>query len=121
MRTLELHIGLREEGGIAVVDLEGELDTYSCDSLKQKIVSLTEAGISKIVLNMGGVSYIDSAGLGTLVGALKRTRERGGGLKIVRPNSQVEKAFNITGLVRVFDQYADEESALQAFKAEAKE
>lgn len=115
---MELNIGLQEKGDVAVINLEGELDTYSCDSLKQRIVSLTEAGIYKIVLNMGKVSYIDSAGLGTLVGALKRTREGGGGLKVVQLNGQVEKAFNITGLVRVFDQYADEESALQAFKAE---
>jgi anti-sigma B factor antagonist len=102
-------------GQCVVLDLDGELDTYSCPGLRDTIIRLVDEGEKHILLNMGGVQYIDSAGLGTLVGGLKRATEHGGQLKIVNANDQIQKVFNITGLVRVFEQYKDEATALASF------
>jgi anti-sigma B factor antagonist len=119
---MELGINTREvpcdSGSCVVLDLQGELDTYSCPSLREMIVQLVDAGKKQILLNMEGVEYIDSAGLGTLVGGLKRASENGGKLKIFNANSQIQKVFNITGLVRVFEQFDSEEEALASFSSE---
>ena len=116
---MELNVNTREvksdRSNCTIIDLEGELDTYSCPAVRETIVRLVDEGKKSLLLNMGGVEYIDSAGLGTLVGGLKRTNEHGGQLKIVNANDQIQKVFNITGLVRVFDQYKDEEEALRSF------
>lgn len=116
---MELSISTREvkcdQSTCTIIDLEGELDTYSCPAVREIIVRLVDEGKKLLLLNMGGVEYIDSAGLGTLVGGLKRTNEHGGQLKIVNANDQIQKVFNITGLVRVFDQYKDEDEALKSF------
>lgn len=115
---MELGINIREAGDVTILDLEGELDTYSCPSVRDTIVRLVDEGKKQILLNMAGVEYIDSAGLGTLVGGLKRATENDGILKIVHANEQLQKVFNITGLVRVFEQYDSEEAALQSFSGE---
>lgn len=112
---MDLGINIRDAGEITVLELEGELDTYSCPSVRDTIVRLVDEGKKQILLNMAGVEYIDSAGLGTLVGGLKRATEHEGVLKIVHANEQLQKVFNITGLVRVFEQFEDEDEALRSF------
>jgi anti-sigma B factor antagonist len=115
LAVMELNIGVRQVGDVAVLDLNGELDTYSCPALRSAVVNLVDRGQRNILLNMAGVEYIDSAGLGTLVGGLKRTTEHGGQLKLVNTNSQIQKVLNITGLVRVFEQFSSEEEAIKSF------
>lgn len=112
---MELNIQARHVEDVTVVSLSGELDTYSCPSLRQAVAELVDQGHLRIVLNLKGVDYIDSAGLGTLVGNLKRITERGGQLKLVNCNTQIQKVFNITGLVRIFEQYDSEEEAIRSF------
>ncbi|MGQ9525224.1 MAG: STAS domain-containing protein [Armatimonadota bacterium] len=112
---MELKIDVREVGDVVILDLTGELDTYSCSSLRSAIVNLVDHGKLNILLNLAGVEYIDSQGLGTLVGGLKRTTEHGGQLKLVNANSQIQKVLNITGLVRVFEHLASEEEAIKSF------
>lgn len=112
---MEMVIKLRERGDVAILDLEGELDTFSCEEVRDSISRLIEEGKKQILLDMAGVEYIDSAGLGTLVGGLKRAVEHDRLLKIVHPNEQIQKVFNITGLVRVFEQFDCEEEALRSF------
>lgn len=114
---MDLSINVRLGDGVTVVDLAGELDTYSCPALRSAIVDLVDRGDRQILLNMQGVQYIDSAGLGTLVGGLKRATEHGGQLKIVNANSQIDKVFTITGLVRVFEQFPSEAAAIASFQS----
>ncbi|HEY3280952.1 MAG TPA: STAS domain-containing protein [Armatimonadota bacterium] len=112
---MELNIQVRKVDDVAVVVLSGELDTYSCPNLRQSVGDLVDQGHLKIVLNLKDVEYVDSAGLGTLVGNLKRVTEKGGQLKLVNCNAQIQKVFNITGLVRIFEQYDSEEAAIKSF------
>jgi len=109
----DLVIGLRNVGGVPVLDLQGEVDSYNSPKLREKLIALIDDGESKLVINLSGVDYIDSTGLGTLVGGLKRASEKGGAIQIICPNEQIYKVFSITGLVKVF-QIFDNEQALFA-------
>jgi anti-sigma B factor antagonist len=64
----DLKIDTRMVNGTAVLDLAGEVDSYNSPKLREKMVSMIDAGNQNLVINMSGVDYIDSTGLGTLVG-----------------------------------------------------
>ena len=72
-------------------------------------------GTQQIVINLGGVEYIDSGGLGTLVGMLASTRNRHGEIKLVRPNQRVTELLQRTRLNTVFKSYESDEDAVSAF------
>lgn len=85
-----------------VVTVTGELDMYSAPRLREKLIGLVTAGKADIVVDLSGVSFIDSSGLGVLVGALKRCRTSGGELALKGVNAQTSKVLSITGLDKVF-------------------
>ncbi|MBI3948654.1 MAG: STAS domain-containing protein [Armatimonadetes bacterium] len=104
----------RESGGIPVIKLEGEVDIYTCPQLKDTILRLIDEGNYHIIIDMERVPYIDSAGLGVLVGARRRVGEHDGSISIVNPNPSVFKVLEITRLTKIFDVYQDKEGALTA-------
>lgn len=106
----DLVIGLRNVEGTPVLDLNGEVDSYNSPKLRERMVNLIDEGQSKLVINLSGVDYIDSTGLGTLVGGLKRASEKGGAIKLICPNEQIYKVFSITGLVKVFQIFENEQA-----------
>ena len=108
----DLKIETRMVDGKPVLDLTGEVDSYNSPRLREKMVSLIDAGNAELIVNMTGVDYIDSTGLGTLVGGLKRASEKNGAIRIICPNEQIYKVFNITGLVKVFPIFDNETAAL---------
>ncbi len=93
------------------LDLQGrrleDLGTY--------LVEILDRGHRKIILDMSRVGFIDSAGLGELVACKKRTVERGGDIKLLRPVGQVHKLLVMTLLTRMFEVYHDEETAVSSF------
>lgn len=99
---MDLEITPKVENDRLILNLEGELDTYNCGQLRSAIVEHVEKGHVNVIVDMTGVEYIDSTGLGSLVGGLKRVSERGGTMRIVTSNAQILKVFEITGLDRVF-------------------
>jgi anti-sigma B factor antagonist len=111
---LDLEITIEMIGNVAVLRLEGELDTYNCGQLRSAIVEQVNQGHAGIIVNMLKVQYIDSTGLGSLVGGLKRVSERGGFMRLVCDNPMIIKVFEITGLDRVFAIHGTEEDALKA-------
>ncbi len=106
----DLVISLRNVEGTPVLDLNGEVDSYNSPKLREKMVNLIDDGQSNLVINLSGVDYIDSTGLGTLVGGLKRASEKGGAIQIICPNEQIYKVFSITGLVKVFKIFDNEQA-----------
>jgi anti-sigma B factor antagonist len=110
----DLVIGLRNVEGTPVLDLSGEVDSYNSPKLREKMITLIDDGQPKFVINLSSVDYIDSTGLGTLVGGLKRASEKGGGITIICPNEQIYKVFSITGLVKVFQIFDSEQSVFAA-------
>jgi anti-sigma B factor antagonist len=88
-----------------VVEVGGEIDVYTAPRLREKIVELVDAGHYQLVVDMEGVDFLDSTGLGVLVGGLKRVRAHDGSLHIVCTQERLLKIFRITGLTKVFPIY----------------
>ena len=96
---------------VSVITLEGEIDVYTSIQLKQDISDILAAGVKYLVLNLSKVEYLDSTGLGVLIGTLKKLRESGGNMIIVGPAMRIMRIFEITGLYKIFAIYATEEEA----------
>jgi anti-sigma B factor antagonist len=99
--------------GVAVIALSGEVDVYTSPRVKQEIVDLLNGGTHKLVVDLTGVEYLDSTGLGVLIGGLKRARERDGDLKLICDNLRILRIFEITGLTKIFDIHRSETEALE--------
>ena len=102
------------ETGVPVLRVRGEIDLHTCPQLRSMLLDLLGAGKSRLVLDLAEVPYLDSAALGVLVDAVRRAREMGGGLYLVRMTPFVKRAFEITRLVKIFQVHDTEEAALQA-------
>jgi anti-sigma B factor antagonist len=112
---LDIKVNVREsEGDAYVVELGGEIDVYTSPKVKDAITELIDQGHYNLVINLEKVRYIDSTGLGVLIGGLKRVREHGGSVSLVCTNPQIRKIFDITGLVKIFGIYEDEAEAQKA-------
>src|ERR1051325_8956708 len=101
---------------VAVIALGGEVDVYTSPRLKQEMVDLLNKGTVKLVIDLSAVEYLDSTGLGVLIGGLKRAREREGDLRLICDNLRILRIFEITGLTKIFDIYRSEEEALAGLK-----
>lgn len=104
----------RPEPGVVLLRAGGDLDAYTAPGLRAELHQATDDDdeAELVVVDLQRVTFIDSAGLGTLVGAHRRMRERGGRLRIVRPPPLVARAFELTGLDEVLDLRDDREQAL---------
>ena len=112
---MDIKVNVRESDGDAyVVDLAGEIDVYTSPKVKDAITELIDKEHYNLVINLEKVRYIDSTGLGVLIGGLKRVREHGGSVNLVCTNPQIKKIFDITGLVKIFGIFDDEQSAMKA-------
>lgn len=85
-----------------VLEVAGEIDVYTAIRLREAIVAAIDEGHIRLVVDVEKVQFLDSTGLGVLVGALKRVRSDGGSLDIVCTHSRLLKIFEITGLDKVF-------------------
>jgi anti-sigma B factor antagonist len=98
----EFRISVRDDDGTANVTVEGEVDVATAPALRDELYRLIEQGASQIVVDLSGMDFIDSTGLGVLVGALKRAREGGGGIELRGLRPSARKVFEITGLSTAF-------------------
>jgi anti-sigma B factor antagonist len=107
---------IRQQGAVSIVDLPGRITHGDGDvQMKEAVTALLDAGRTKIVLNMEKVNYMDSAGLGELVATHKRVVEKGGVMRILRPNTKVLDLFTMTRLIQLFEVYEDEAQAVEGF------
>lgn len=106
----------RDVNGIVVLDIEGRIVLgEESNSFREKVKSLLAAGKKKIVLNMQNVSYIDSAGLGTLVATFHSAKSQGATLKLANLGAKFREVLQVTKLMTVFDTYDSEAAAVQSF------
>lgn len=106
----------REVNGVTVIDLEGRIVLgEESNSFRERVKSLLAAGKKKIVLNLANVSYIDSAGLGTLVATFHSARSQGATLKLANLGQKFKEVLQVTKLMTVFDTYENEAAAIQSF------
>ncbi|MBV8981723.1 MAG: STAS domain-containing protein [Acidimicrobiia bacterium] len=99
----ELRLTVSESDGVWVVEVYGELDMHTSPDLRDQLVALIDSGANDIVLDLSGLEFIDSTGLGVLVGILKRLVTRDGRLVLRSPRPAARRVFEITGLDLVFD------------------
>jgi len=111
-----LHATTRQDGPITLVDLSGRIALGEGSALLRHTVrGLLDGGNTKILLNLGDVTYIDSSGIGELVSGFTAVRSRGGELKLLNLTKKVHDLLQITKLFTVFDVYTDEHTAVQSF------
>ncbi len=99
-------------GTVAVVAVTGEIDVTSAEVLRDTLAGLATAEQPDVVVDLRGVTFLDSTALGVLVGAHKRSRELGGELRLAVTEPRILKIFEITGLTEVFTIAATPEAAL---------
>jgi anti-sigma B factor antagonist len=106
----------RHHGKVTVLDLSGKITIGEGDiKLREAVNALLEEGRKNFVLNLSGVSYMDSAGIGELVACYKRAKEKGASMKLLNPSGKVQDLLILTRLQEVFDIYRDEREALTSF------
>jgi anti-sigma B factor antagonist len=115
---VDLKLDDHEKDGIRVVDVEGEIDVYTAPRLRELLIELVNKGDYQLVVNMEKVEFLDSTGLGVLVGGLKRVRAHDGSLDLVCRQERILKIFRITGLTKVFGIHDTVEEAIKARKSE---
>jgi len=102
------------DNGITVLAVRGEVDVYTAPRLREKLVELVSKGKHHIVVDLEAVDFLDSTGLGVLVGGLKRLRSHEGDLNLVCTQQRILKVFEITGLTKVFTIYESVDAATTA-------
>jgi anti-sigma B factor antagonist len=111
-------ISERHVGDVTILGLEGRLVLYDGEAdFRQKIDQLLAAGSSKIVVDLADVTYVDSAGVGVMVGKYLSVRRQGGDMKLLHLSSRSLRVMTITRLTSVFEAFDQEEDALRSFAA----
>ena len=106
-----MNLNVRRDGEITVVDLAGRFDAVSAPEVKADLHRLIEEGHTHLVVNLGGMEFIDSAGLGALVSCLRRAAAEGGDLRLAEVPAFCRSIFELTRLTRVFDVTESESEA----------
>ena len=113
----ELSIKERQAGDVTVLDLDGKITIGEGSvALRSAVRRLVEENKKKILLNLAGVGYVDSSGIGELVSSFSSVSREGGQLKLLNLTQKIQDLLAITKLLTVFDVYEDESSAVSAFK-----
>jgi len=108
----ELDVTLENVGGFSLIGLSGEVDVYSAPKLRETIKDLVDDGRYDIVVDLEKVAFLDSTGLGVLVGGLKRVKHHNGELGIICGQEKILRIFRITGLTKVFPIYRSRDELL---------
>ena len=108
----------RRRGRVTILDLEGSI-TFGGGTadLRQQTRRLIAGGCAEILLNLAGVRYVDSSGLGEMVAAQTAARRVGGRVAVLSPSANVRELFEVTALTGVFDIYEDEAAAVEMMAA----
>jgi len=118
---MAFQVSMRHEGDVAVVDLSGRITLgEGWGTLREAIRRLLAEGHKQVLLNMKNVSYIDSAGLGELVGSYATMMNQGGRMKLLHAENKVRDVLQVTRLYPVFENFADEATALRSFETSVK-
>ena len=111
---MDLSLDTRQVGDRTVVTVGGEIDVYTAPKLRDKITELVNAGSHALVIDMEKVEFLDSTGLGVLVGGLKKVRAHDGSMELICSQDRLLKIFRITGLAKVFTIHDSAAAALGA-------
>jgi anti-sigma B factor antagonist len=108
-------IKIRQAGVVSLVDVSGRLTSFETGALRESISRLLKQGHKDIVLNLSGLQYLDSSGIGELARAYVSVVKQSGQMKVIGLSSKIEEVLKITHLYQVFPEFPDEEAALKSF------
>jgi anti-sigma B factor antagonist len=103
---VDLSISTRTEGVHTIVEVVGELDVHTVPDMRERLAALIADGHYHLIADLQGVDFLDSTGLGVLVGGLKRVYPHDGSFQLVCTQERILKVFRITGLINVFSIHA---------------
>jgi anti-sigma B factor antagonist len=109
---MDLDVDTSTRDSATVLSLRGEIDVYTSPRLRQALIDLIAQDATNIVVDMEKVDFLDSTGLGVLVGGLKRVKAKAGSLKLVVTQDKISKIFEITGLTKVFPIFSTVDEAV---------
>ena len=115
---MEIQTRLIQDGTIFILQLDGRLDSFMVDSIKVWLDKASATAPANVVVNMSGVSFIDSSGLAMFVQGMKNCREHAGNLHLCSLQKPVRFIFDLMRLDRAIDIFASEEDAVRAFQIE---
>ena len=101
------------DGRTRIIEVEGQVDLYSAPEFKERTARVIGAGAACVIIDLSRVTFMDSTGLGVLVGVLKRTRSARADLLLVVTDYDIERLFELTGLDEVFRIYRSRDDALE--------
>src|SRR5205809_5392402 len=113
---VDLKLGHHATDGFEVIDVRGEIDMYTAPRLRELLIDLVSQGSYQLVVNLDEVGFLDSTGLGVLVGGLRRVRAHDGSLDLVCTRERILRIFRVTGLTEVFGIYQTVDQAIAARK-----
>jgi anti-sigma B factor antagonist len=113
---VDLKLGHYSTDGIEVVTVVGEIDIYTAPRLRELLIDLTSKGYYQLIVDLEKVGFLDSTGLGVLVGGLRRVGPHDGWLDLVCTQERILNIFRITGLTKVFGIYQTVDQAIAARK-----
>lgn len=108
-------VSIRKKGAVSLLDVSGRLTSFEMGTLRDTISRLLREGQKNILLNLGGLEYLDSSGIGELARNYVSVVKAGGQLKVVGLSARVEEVLKITHLSQVFPEFPSEEEALGSF------
>jgi anti-sigma B factor antagonist len=111
---LRLGIDVQRVSSFPVLAVTGEIDIYTAPLFKQAVVNLVSEGNSDVIIDLSGVTFMDSSGFGTLLGATRRLRPGGGGLHLAGANSTIQRMLRLTRLDTIMQVYETREDAVRA-------
>lgn len=111
---MDLGLEVSERAGSAVLAVRGEIDVYTAPRFRERLVEMVKEGHRRVVVDLDQVDFLDSTGLGVLVGGLKRLRTNDGDLVVVCNQPRILKVFEITGLDKVFGMHPSVDAAVEA-------
>ncbi len=112
---IEFRLDVESRGdGRAVLRVTGEVDVYTAPQIREQVQDLAAKGTVHLIADLGPVEFIDSSGLGALIGGLRRVREDDGSLALVITTRRILRVFQLTGLTKAFAIYDNLDDALSA-------
>jgi stage II sporulation protein AA (anti-sigma F factor antagonist) len=110
-----LNISTQIKQGVLLVRVEGEMDVHMADEFRQRVDAALESdGVRHVILSLKGVTFIDSSGLGAILGRYKKVSAAGGRMLAANVRPQVARVFELSGLLKIIETYGTEAEALNS-------
>ncbi len=115
MQSKGFSVNIRQAGAVSLLDVSGRLTSFEIGALRDSVSRLLKEGRKDIVLNLSGLQYLDSSGIGELARIYVSVVKQSGQMKVIGLSSKVEEILKITQLYQVFPEFPSEKAALESF------